>query len=51
MKDIVLTGNFLARELLGVDLAVQIVDTTNKFGACYGNGQLDLTSVPWDRLV
>ena len=41
MKNIVRYAMFLAKELLGVDLAVQIVDTTNKFAACYGKEKLD----------
>ena len=31
---------FLAKELMGVGLAVRVVDTTNKFAACYGRGWL-----------
>lgn len=44
MKNIVLYAKFLAKELMAVDLVVAIVDTTNKFNACYGNGKLDFNS-------
>ncbi len=41
MKSILLYAKYLARELMGVDLVVEIVDTTNKFNACYGKEKLD----------
>ena len=41
MRNIVTYAMLLAKELMGVDLAVQVVDTTNKFGACYGKRGLD----------
>src|SRR5262249_29002835 len=34
-------ARFLARELMGVQLIVSVVHTTNNFGACYGSGRLD----------
>lgn len=42
MKNIVMYAKFLAKELMGIDLVVEIVDTTNKFVACYEKGRLDL---------
>ena len=41
MRNIVAYAKFLAKELMGVDLAVQIVDTHNNFNACYGKRGLD----------
>ena len=32
---------FLARELMGVEITVSIVNTANNFCACYGDGRLD----------
>ena len=37
MRNIVEYSKFLARELMGVEINVRIVHTTNKFLACYGN--------------
>jgi hypothetical protein len=41
MKNIAGYAVFLARELMGVSLAVSVVHTTNNFAACYGAGRLD----------
>ena len=41
MRNIAAYAKFLAKELMNVDFAVQVVDTTNKFGACYGKRGLD----------
>ena len=51
MKNIVPYAKFLAKELMGVDLAVRIVDTTNNFAACYGKGAWTSTACPGGRLV
>jgi hypothetical protein len=40
---------FLAKEVMGVRLAVRVVDTTNKFAACYGKGCLDFNLHALDR--
>ena len=42
MKNIVEYARFLARELMGVQIAVKVVRTQNNFLACYGRGTLDL---------
>ncbi len=42
IKNVVAYARFLAKELMGVDLAVSVVHTTNAFAACYGAGRLDL---------
>lgn len=41
IKNVVAYARFLAKELMGVQLKVAIVHTTNNFAACYGNGRLD----------
>lgn len=41
MKNIAAYSVFLGRELMGVEVAVTMVDTTNNFAACYGPGRLD----------
>jgi hypothetical protein len=41
MRNIAAYAQFLAWELLGVMLTVSVVNTTNNFSACYGNGRLD----------
>jgi hypothetical protein len=41
MKNIAAYAALLARELLGVALIVSVVNTTNNFVACYGDGRLD----------
>ena len=41
MKNVVAYTQLLAKELMGVDLAVRIVDTTDRFEACYGKRRLD----------
>ena len=41
MKNIAAYSVFLGRELMGVEVAVTMVDTTNNFLACYGPGRLD----------
>jgi hypothetical protein len=41
MRNIAAYATFLAWELLGVTLTVSMVNTTNNFSACYGNGRLD----------
>jgi hypothetical protein len=40
MKNIAAYSGFLGRELMGVEIKVQIVNTANKFVACYGRGQV-----------
>jgi hypothetical protein len=42
MRNIASYAIFLARELMGVDLTVTMVRTTNNFAACYGQCRLDL---------
>lgn len=39
--NVVAYSRFLAKELMGVQLKVAIVHTTNNFAACYGNERLD----------
>ena len=46
MKNIALYGRFLARELLGVDLVVRIVDTTNKFAPASATDDWTSISMP-----
>jgi hypothetical protein len=41
IKNIVAYAQFLGRELMGVDVSVSVVHTTNYFSACYGPGKLD----------
>jgi hypothetical protein len=41
MQNIAAYAGFLARELMGVSLAVSVVHTTNAFAACYGSRRLD----------
>jgi hypothetical protein len=41
MKHIAAYARFLAEELMGVQLVVSVVRTTNPFTACYGGGRLD----------
>jgi hypothetical protein len=41
IRNVAAYARFLAKELMGVDLTVSIVHTTNAFGACYGSGRLD----------
>ena len=41
MKRIADYAVFLARELMGVEITVSVVNTTNNFCACYGDGRLD----------
>ena len=41
IRNIVAYARFLAKELMGVQLTVAIVHTTNNFAACYGQGRLD----------
>jgi hypothetical protein len=41
IKNIAEYARFLARELMGVSLAVTVVHTTNNFAAAYGAGRLD----------
>lgn len=41
MNEIATYAKFLARELMGVGLVVRMVDTANRFDACYGEGHLD----------
>ena len=41
MKNIAAYARFLAEELMGVNLVVSVVRTTNNFVACYGSGRLD----------
>jgi hypothetical protein len=45
MRNIAAYAGFLAKELMGVDLTVSVVHTTNPFAACYGSGRLDLNLV------
>jgi hypothetical protein len=51
MRNIASYAVFLAKELLGQELTVSMVDTCNKFYACYGKGRLDLNvhhlGYPW----
>ena len=42
IKNIVAYAEFLGRELMGVQVTVMVVHTTNYFSACYGPGRLDL---------
>jgi hypothetical protein len=42
MKSLAEYARFLARELMGVEIAVAVVRTTNGFAACYGSRRLDL---------
>lgn len=41
IRNVVAYSRFLASELMGVQLKVAIVHTTNNFAACYGKGRLD----------
>jgi hypothetical protein len=41
MRKIAAYARFLARELMGVEITVSVVHTTNAFAACYGSGRLD----------
>ncbi|MEK6259020.1 MAG: hypothetical protein AABP62_10435 [Planctomycetota bacterium] len=41
VRNIVAYAKFLGRELMGVDVTVTVVSTTNCFAACYGPGRLD----------
>jgi hypothetical protein len=41
MRNIVAYAEFLGRELMGVQVTVSIVHTTNNFAACYCPGRLD----------
>src|SRR5262249_17844674 len=41
MRNLVAYARFLAKELMGVDLVVSVVHTSNAFVACYGSGRLD----------
>ena len=41
IRNVVAYARFLAKELMGVQLTVAIVHTTNNFAACYGRGRLD----------
>lgn len=41
MKNIAAYATFLAHELMGIDITVIMVQTPNKFAACYGPGRLD----------
>ena len=41
IQNIAAYARFLAKELMGVSLAVSVVHTTNAFAACYGSGRLD----------
>jgi hypothetical protein len=41
IKNIAAYARFLARELMGVNLIVSVVHTTNNFAAAYGAGRLD----------
>lgn len=41
IRNIAEYARFLARELMGVDLTVSVVHSTNAFAACYGAGRLD----------
>jgi len=40
MREVVKMAKRLAKELLGLDIAVEIVNTNNNFAACYGHGDL-----------
>jgi hypothetical protein len=42
VKNIAAYARFLSEELMGVKVVVSVVDTGNKFLACYGRGRLDL---------
>jgi hypothetical protein len=42
IKNIISYARFLGEELMGVQLVIRVVNTTNKFLACYGVGRLDL---------
>jgi hypothetical protein len=41
MRNVAAYARFLADELMGVELAVSVVHTTNNFVAAYGSGRLD----------
>ncbi len=41
IRNVVSYAQFVAKELMGVQLTVAIVHTTNNFAACYGKGRLD----------
>ncbi len=41
MRNVAAYARFLARELMGVELVVSVVHTTNHFAAAYGSGRLD----------
>lgn len=41
IRNVVAYARFVAKELMGVQLTVAIVHTTNNFAACYGKGRLD----------
>jgi hypothetical protein len=41
IRNVAAYARFLAKELMGVSLTVNVVHTTNNFAACYGLGRLD----------
>jgi hypothetical protein len=41
MKNMAAYAVFLGQELMGVQITVSVVRTTNNFAACYGSGRLD----------
>lgn len=41
IRNIVAYAKFVGKELMGVDVTVRVVRTTNNFAACYGHGRLD----------
>lgn len=45
IKNIAEYARFLGRELMGVEVVVSVVRTTNRFLACYGRKRLDLNLV------
>lgn len=45
IKSIAEYARFLGRELMGIEVVVSVVRTTNNFAAAYGSGRLDLNLV------
>ncbi len=49
IRNIVAYSKFLGRELMGVEVVVRVVHTTNNFAACYGHRRLDFNVLRLDR--
>ena len=50
MRNIVAYAKFLAEELMGVEHCRSVVDTTNNFAACYGDGARTSIFVPFAEI-